>query len=306
MAQQKDRQAIADALSAVAEAKAVGETAALAEAYGVLDISSTFLGLEKPFNYGKAALDLYELLGDITKQASVNTNLGIEAFFAGRWDEALERYERARSFYLRAGNEVQAAATEANISEILLNQGHASQAEELLRHALAIMRAAGLADEEAFAEAQFGRALMDRGDLEGAEKSLRAAVARFEEVGEMQSFQEASAYLGTCLTSSGQPAEARSVIARAREAGEVTVNAPALLLVDAEALEQMGMLEDAFAAAVAAGTEAERQTSPYQEARAVLLRARLARLLGMRADDSESVRANDVLMSLGVSPRFIN
>jgi class 3 adenylate cyclase/tetratricopeptide (TPR) repeat protein len=306
MAQQKDRQAIADALSAVAEAKAVGETAALAEAYGVLDISSTFLGLEKPFNYGKAALDLYELLGDITKQASVNTNLGIEAFFAGRWDEALERYERARSFYLRAGNEVQAAATEANISEILLNQGHASQAEELLRHALAIMRAAGLADEEAFAEAQFGRALMDRGDLEGAEKSLRAAVARFEELGEMQSFQEASAYLGTCLTSSGQPAEARSVIARAREAGEVTVNAPALLLVDAEALEQMGMLEDAFAAAVAAGTEAERQTSPYQEARAVLLRARLARLLGMRADDSESVRANDVLMSLGVSPRFIN
>lgn len=307
MAQQKDRQAISDARRAIAEAESAGEAVALADAYLVLDISSTYLGVQKPFPYGEAALALYEKAGDITKQASVNGNMGISAYFGGRWVEALERYERARQAHLQVGNEVQAASSAANIAEILLNQGHSTRAEELLHEAVPIMRAAGLLDAATFGEAQLGRALMDRGDLLGAETRLRGAVASFEHLGEVQSLQEASVYLASCLIARKEYEEALSVLERAREAGEVTVNAPAMLRVESEALLRMGRLMDANSAVVRALNEVERLQSPYETARAILLGAEISRQLGIDPNEAQIANAHQILMSLGVvTPKLIS
>ena len=40
------------------------------------------------------ALPIYEELGDLLGQANALNNLGVDAYYEGRWQEALETYER--------------------------------------------------------------------------------------------------------------------------------------------------------------------------------------------------------------------
>jgi tetratricopeptide (TPR) repeat protein len=300
MAQQRDREAISVALQAAAEARSTGEKEALAEAFQVLDISSTYLGLSQDLNYGELALGLYEELGDLRGQAVINGNLGIAAYFAGRWDEALSRYEKARQASLRTGNEVQAALWGANIAEILLNQGITEKAEEILREALAVMRAAGLADSAAFAEAQLGRAINVRGKVKEGEALLRSALGQFEELGEVQSLQEASVHLAACLNLAGRPEEAIAVIGEARSAGEVTVSDAPLLRVEAEALQSLRRFPDALSAAEGAVDAANQHESPYELALALLTKAGILKDLEWKGEASEVTVAHEILRGLGV------
>ena len=55
------------------------------------------------------ALPIYEELGDLLGQANVLNNLGIEAYYEGRWDEALDLYRRSREARERIGDVVGAA-----------------------------------------------------------------------------------------------------------------------------------------------------------------------------------------------------
>jgi tetratricopeptide (TPR) repeat protein len=300
MAQQRDREAISVALQAAAEARSTGEKEALAEAFQVLDISSTYLGLSQDLNYGELALGLYEELGDLRGQAVINGNLGIAAYFAGRWDEALSRYEKARQASLRTGNEVQAALWSANIAEILLNQGITEKAEEILREALAVMRAAGLADSAAFAEAQLGRAINVRGKVKEGEALLRSALGQFEELGEVQSLQEASVHLAACLNLAGRPEEAIAVIGEARSAGEVTVSDAPLLRVEAEALQSLRRFPAALSAAEGAVDAANQHESPYELALALLTKAGILKDLEWKGEASEVTVAHEILRGLGV------
>ena len=54
------------------------------------------LGNPEAQRYRDLALPIFEDLGDFDKQGRVLTNLGVNAYHEGRWDEALELYERAR------------------------------------------------------------------------------------------------------------------------------------------------------------------------------------------------------------------
>ena len=55
------------------------------------------------------ALEIYQRLGDLGKQAHVLTYLGAFAYFEGNWDEALEYYERGKEARERTGDAVSAA-----------------------------------------------------------------------------------------------------------------------------------------------------------------------------------------------------
>jgi hypothetical protein len=58
-----------------------------------------------------------------------NNNLGIEAYFAGRWDEASELYRRSGALSGRVGDVVNVTRAENNEGEILSDQGKLEEAE---------------------------------------------------------------------------------------------------------------------------------------------------------------------------------
>ncbi len=92
-------------------------------------------------SYAQRALDLYEEVGDLAGQADMANNLGIIAYYDGRWDDTLDWYRQAVDADVRIGNLLGAAITEANIGEVLVNQGHLDEAEPRLRDAARVLRA---------------------------------------------------------------------------------------------------------------------------------------------------------------------
>ena len=83
------KEAVAQAETAVVEAKRSNELSALARAYGVLDLAYRWIGEPEKAVYGAETLAIYEKLGDLGGQAIVTGNMGIEAYFDGRWDDEL-------------------------------------------------------------------------------------------------------------------------------------------------------------------------------------------------------------------------
>ena len=58
-------------------------------------------------------------------------NLGVHAYYEGRWDEALDYYRRSRDARQRGGDVTGAAVQTNNEAEILSDQGHLDEAQEL-------------------------------------------------------------------------------------------------------------------------------------------------------------------------------
>ncbi len=150
---------------------------------------------------------LYEELGDLSGQATLTGNLGIAAYFEGRWNDAIRLYEESRDNHLKAGNEVQAAIWSANIAEVLINQGKMAAAEALLTEAVPTLAAAGL-DSLAFAEVQMGRVLASRGELTEAMTMIGRALDHIKEMGQSITAITATVELASSLVSAGRLEEA--------------------------------------------------------------------------------------------------
>jgi predicted ATPase/class 3 adenylate cyclase len=162
----KHRQALPLLEQAVREAERAQDRATLAHAYYLLDWCHTDLGNPEAERYRDLALPIFEELGDFDKQGRVLTNLGVNAYHEGRWDEALELYERARIASERAGDEIGASFNLNNVAEIRLEQGLLDEAEELLRDVLATWRASGFTYGIGNALRNLGRIEVRRGHLE--------------------------------------------------------------------------------------------------------------------------------------------
>lgn len=89
----------------------------------------------------RAAL-FFERGGDLRGQSLLANEMGAAAYYAGRWDEAVRAYRRAMVLLERLGDSVQAAATRANIGEILGDQGYLDEAVETLEGALRLLEVA--------------------------------------------------------------------------------------------------------------------------------------------------------------------
>jgi tetratricopeptide (TPR) repeat protein len=292
----------------VAEAKASGEKASLARAYSALDLSYRWLGEADKAVYADEALAIYEELGDLSGMAVVTGNLGVAAYFDGRWQDSLGLHERTREAFLRAGNEVQAAYAAANIGEMLVLLGPGHKAIEPLQEALRVLRASGFVDGAAFAEVQLGRALAEQGEVAAAQGLLEHAYATFSALGELASAVDASVHLATCLISAGHPDEALGVLDRARTlAGAgVTIAKSAVLRTRAAALMELGQADQAGECAAAALAEAERSGLTYDIALAHLLKAEIDQRAGVSTDENATARAAQMLRDLGVrTPRSL-
>ena len=72
------------------------EQEALAHAYFILDWALVELGRGSEAVHSQRALELYQELGKLGPPATIYNNLGLFAWWEGRWDEAVELYDKGR------------------------------------------------------------------------------------------------------------------------------------------------------------------------------------------------------------------
>ena len=277
-AQQKPRAAIQQALRAVEEAQASNERPALARAYSVLDICYRWAGQPERAVYAPRALAIYEELGDLNGQGVVHGNMGVEAYFDGRWDDAIEHYQKSRDAFRKNGNEVHAVYAESNMGEVLVNQGRIEEAKPLLEDAHRVFLASDWVDGASFVEVQLARVLAAGGHLEEAVELYEKARRQFLELGETGSIAELVIYLATCHLDADKPEEAIAALdeAEAVVGKDSTVHSAGMFRVRGLALAKMGRLEEAKATIEKGLSLAEEQGLPYEVAQLLIARDRLA------------------------------
>jgi tetratricopeptide (TPR) repeat protein len=154
-------------------------------------------------------LPIYEELGDLLGQANVLNNLGIDAYYEGRWDEALDYYERSRAARKRIGDVVGAATIGNNIAEIYSDQGRIAEAETLLLEVRETCRAAGSLLMSAVATANLGRAAARDGRAEAARDLLGDALAHLQEIQAASFVYETHVRLAEAAVLAGDPVAAQ-------------------------------------------------------------------------------------------------
>ena len=164
---------------AIDDAKASGEREVLAHAYRLLGRLYRSLGRPESSLYRGLALPIYEELGDLAGQSDALNDLGMDAYFEGRWTEALDLYERSTEARRKTGDEVKAAHGRNNVAEILSDQGHLEEAESLFLDVLRVWRAAGFRLGVAFATSNLGRVAARSGRHEEAARRYEEALAAF-------------------------------------------------------------------------------------------------------------------------------
>ena len=291
------------ALRAAEAADRIGDRQLLAHAYYLLYAAYGDLGDPQVTRFQSLALPIYEELGDLIGQGNVLNNLGAQAYFEGRWDEALELYRRSKDAKARTGDSVKAATQSNNEAEILSDQGHFNEAGALLRDALRVWGAAGYEIGIALATSNLGRAAARAGRHDEGLALLADAVGRFERIGAAGYVDETRARIAEGLALAGRAREAREVAAeslvRVRREAETSVLQAQLermlgwadlLLGDAAGARSHFTTSLAVARALGASFEI-----------AVTLRAVL-RVPGLAPTEREAARqeADEVLSRLGV------
>jgi tetratricopeptide (TPR) repeat protein len=181
----------------------------LAHAYYLCHVIHTLRGSPERGAFRGLALPIFEEVGDLVGQASVLNNLGIEAYYEGRWDEARDLYERSRSLRERIGDVINVATTTNNVGEIELDQGRYADAEARFREALRIADSAGHRLISAVARGNLSRLAARSGRFADADELLTSALDTLDSIGSGPFLLEFQARRAELLTLSGaDPTEA--------------------------------------------------------------------------------------------------
>ena len=195
---------------AAEHADAAENRAALGHAYFLLHVNRISLG-EQDDEHALLALPMLEEAGDLVLQSNVVNNLGIEAYYAGRWDESSELYRRSGELSRRAGDVVNVARAENNEGEILSDQGKLEQAEALFQDAQRVWRAARYPVGTALATSNLGRVAARASRFDEGLELLAEAAAAFEALGSEALRREALARRAECLVLAGRFQEALDI-----------------------------------------------------------------------------------------------
>ena len=258
---------------AAEHAEEVGDRRELAHAYYLLDVAHTRLGRPDP-SYRQHALPILDEIGDLVGQASVLNNLGVDAYFEGRWEDALDAYRRSGELSRRAGDVVSGARAANNEAEILSDQGRFEEAQQRFEEALRVWRAARYPVGAALATSNLGRVAARAGRFEDAHRQLESALAEFKRIGAESFVQETRARIAECFVFEG----------RYHEAGELATET--LAAGDGEASVLAAALERLLGYAAAQGRR------PIEETRAHFERSlEQARTLGAAYETGLTLRA---------------
>ncbi len=178
--QGKPEMAIALFHAALAEAE--GKTSPVAEratahASYLLDWSLVEVGRPQEAHYSSRAREIYARLGDLEDLGNVANNLGMFAYWEGRWDDAVRYYQEAVDLSERIGDVMGVSFGEGNIGETLADQGHWKRAEEYLIRSLRARRSVGLDAGGGFTRMLLGRLYARSGRTEEGIALLETAAA---------------------------------------------------------------------------------------------------------------------------------
>ncbi len=205
---------------AAKDAKTGGSLKSLAHAYYLLDLAYTTRGTPND-EYRAQALPIYRESGDLVGQASVLNNLGIGAYFEGRWGEALEFYRESGEVSRRAGDVVSSARANNNLAEILSDQGKLADAVEVFAEARRVWRAGRYPIGAQLATSNLGRAEARAGHFDEGLRLLEEARRGFAEIGAAAFELEARAREAECLVLAGRYHEAMDVCTDGLDRSEV-------------------------------------------------------------------------------------
>jgi class 3 adenylate cyclase/tetratricopeptide (TPR) repeat protein len=297
LTQQSPRAAIALAEGAMKEAEQADEQEALARSLSVMDAAYSLLGEPGKGVYGERALQIYEQLGDQAAIAVVTNNLGAQAYYEGRWVDALDYYRRAQEAFSRVGNEPEAASAAANTGEVLVSQGRHREAKPLLKEAARVLRAHRLIDMALFAEMQLARLELAE-DPESAMKRLADLEVEATQLGFHHWSIEAALHHATGLNQIGEHERA---LAGAEKVGrDIDVYAPMQSRVKAAALLGLDQLKEAAAEVDRGITFADERGLPYEKAMLLQVKGEVA--LAQRRDAAPAMlEADQILQGLGVA-----
>jgi tetratricopeptide (TPR) repeat protein len=203
------------------------------------------------------ALEIYERLGEWEDASHVLNNMGMFAYWEGRWDDAVRLYRQSGALAERIGDEEVLATSQANVGEVLADQGDWAGGAAALGEALRIWRAADNSGGVGFAHMLLGRAAARAGRFADGIAQLEAAVSELAAHG-LDDAVVAETYLAEALAYAGDVGGAQTHIdkLRPRDTGaEPLLRRAAALIAPTAAERRAGLL-----ASVAA---ARAEESPY-------------------------------------------
>jgi tetratricopeptide (TPR) repeat protein len=273
---------------AVADAE---DRARLAHAYYLAHITAVILGRRDP-ERRDSALAILEEVGDLVRLANLQNNVGIEAYYEGRWGDAVDWYRRSSDSALRAGDVVNVARAQNNEGEILSDQGLLDEATELFDAALRVWRAAEYGVGMALATSNLGRAAARAGRFDDAHALLDEALEQFLALGAEQYVVEAEIRLAECLVFEGRHKDAAKAVGKLLASDASTYIATLERLAGYAVIQSRAPFAKAkphFDASLAAARGAE---TPYEEA--------LTLLAVTQTGGETSGEADEILARLGV------
>ena len=293
--------AIAAARIAEQEARAVGDQQTLGKALNAMGWATLMVQGPEDGRYFREALAAFEACGDLTMQATVESNLGVVCAMAGSWDEAVELFRDAAETSRRIGDAVGSAATAQNLGEMLVKQRRFDEAEPVLQDALRVLHAAGYA-EGAGPEVHMAQVLMHREALAEADVMLTAVIDAFRRTAQPLLALEASAVLAECRLRVGQPKEALDLLDHAAQAAgkDADFVRPVTAAARARALTALARYEEAeeeISAGLAASIEGH---LPYEEAMLRSARIDQEKHRGQVPDPEDLAAVRDIFTRLGV------
>jgi class 3 adenylate cyclase/tetratricopeptide (TPR) repeat protein len=221
----------------------------IAHAYTVLDFVYSQQGRYEGVDYLPLALEIHEERGDLYLQAEVLNNMGINEYYKGRWQRAIERYERSRDLRERVGDAEGAAVASNNIAEILVDQGRFEEAEPMFRNALRVFRSSGSGMMSGLALSNLGRSAARSGRFDEARDLFGRAEERLREVGDTGQLLENQSRLAELELLQGrwEPTieTARNALEKIQAMGGIAPQVPSLHRVIGYALAGLGRLDEA-------------------------------------------------------------
>jgi class 3 adenylate cyclase/tetratricopeptide (TPR) repeat protein len=249
------------------------------------------------------ALPIYEELGDLLGQANALNNLGVDAYYEGRWQEALDLYDRSKALRERIGDVVGAAQITNNIGEVKSDQGYLTTATELFEEARDVFETAGHRMLATLALSNLGRTAAREGRLEEAKRMLEDAVTAFDEIKAGGFLIEARTRVAELAVLAGAPAEALveadAALAAIEQSGGGSLQHALVHRIRGYALAQQGDLERAHSAF---DTSAELARATDESYELALTLEAIGRLKSLHGEDgtNETAEARSLLARLGV------
>jgi class 3 adenylate cyclase/tetratricopeptide (TPR) repeat protein len=289
--------------AAIAAAESAGARDVLAQALQFLDAADVARGRFDREPWAERSLVIWEELGELAWQARVLNQLGIRAYFEGRWGDALAYYRRAAETLDRVGDQWTAAIGACNVGEILSDQGRYAESDEVTLPALRVLQASGAHSDTAFALSVLGRTAARAGRLAEAYELLDATKAGYLRAGERGEALSTEVRIAECLALGGQTSAAQAATDEAAiqlAARGIAAEDVALDRLRGYLLAQQGQPEQATEAFEASLTLARKRSALYDQALSLDALIRLAAHCGLPPSHSHTASRTALFGQLGV------